>query len=699
MVVFRQLASQPPWRGLRSTITKPDEYPGVISSMTRFTSTIIITLTIMSVISKSSANADEIFSAAACANSTYGSGNYNVFNGYIEYKKYINVYIQEDIGDEIVDCIDFAAQYGYNPKGQIHSLPSVTRNTNVINSVLAATEIWNQESRGAVLRYRGTLPFDTAQSACSSMEKPAVFVGHRDGCRPSGIGGCSNAVASVSTEFIDTITCPGVEEMTIWGDNDTNGVFRCAGPNVHSDDLSLDGEHPPAPEVVRDLVGGLVHEFGHVLNFPDYLTGINPGLTVMHPGEAFWPQFGRHLTPFDQDCVDDSGLFDTGNSTTVKRFKRELRHYWAGFNSSGNYISTVSNLNSPIIRKGERGSGSMTHSVGNYYMMYEDVNISEERAYTNGSFSFSSQANFPPQTGAPIYDIKDLYRAPSMVDLHELSESYRMVFNQVSTIGASLPRYYNPTVESVTSSTFFNSLGTPKEFKVCSDLFCVNAADLQSNIPPAFAWDAVSQNSVLTAVATTRSAGYGETDSGEIFIYPGVASDAPGETVFRLGSRLGANRTPPADSYSGFDFTLKTDVSPAVTCAPSSPWLGQSYNCMLAWVDRGILEKRILYSFFRINTSFAVDFIEWEPGSPNVYGLEFSQGVSSNASVSAGYFADRFWIAWKSTDNDVCYISTTALTPNWGNKVCLGRSNVVDPPSWHYRDGSESVLIWTELRL
>ena len=157
-----------------------------------------------------------------------------------------------------------------------------------------------------------------------------------------------------------------------------------------------------------------------------------------------------------------------------------------------------------------------------------------------------------------------------------------------------------------------------------------------------------------------------------------------------------ANVTVPGDPYGtqpAFNYTLKTDTAPGIACGTS--WLLQGANCMLAWQDRGIPDGRILYTWFSINP--ATGDIVWQ-GTVGVRGSAFTVG-----NVSAAYFDGEYWLAWKTlgTVSDAAWTHRPAssnLFSGWSTTQYMGRSRVVDAPTWLYHPtgSGETALIWTE---
>jgi hypothetical protein len=173
----------------------------------------------------------------------------------------------------------------------------------------------------------------------------------------------------------------------------------------------------------------------------------------------------------------------------------------------------------------------------------------------------------------------------------------------------------------------------------------------------------------------------------------------------REGVQVGNAGGLPADPYDGvgnnpdFSYTQRTDVAPAVACAPESA--GWSYNCLLAWVDRGVPDMNALYTYFRINpTTKAVEIknLITPPLNEDVWAIA---GSTSTSHLSAAYFNDRFYLAWKSVyvGHDVEYAYTSTMT-GWSSVYYRpGTEGVIDPPRWMsvpFDQTREVGLLWTQ---
>lgn len=148
-----------------------------------------------------------------------------------------------------------------------------------------------------------------------------------------------------------------------------------------------------------------------------------------------------------------------------------------------------------------------------------------------------------------------------------------------------------------------------------------------------------------------------------------------------------------------FRYEQETDVGVGVTCAPVSGEIETlffgSFNCLLAWSDRGTPSYQINYTYFRVKTSGSITFY------PFPLVLDGAQSVSD---LSAAWFSDAFHLAWKDQSFPVGVrkaINDTATLTGWTVDSNVYGDDVVDPPTFLYQPASsirEAALVWTEAR-
>ena len=115
----------------------------------------------------------------------------------------INVYVEDNFGEELSWCL-------------VNSSADGISNAQAINVVLAAAEVWNRESRGAILQYAGTKAMERANENCSTFDGPAVFVTLENNCGQN-LGNCTNTLGRVTDES----NCDEILELRIYGDQNT----------------------------------------------------------------------------------------------------------------------------------------------------------------------------------------------------------------------------------------------------------------------------------------------------------------------------------------------------------------------------------------------------------------------------------------------------------------------------------------------
>lgn len=154
---------------------------------------------------------------------------------------------------------------------------------------------------------------------------------------------------------------------------------------------------------------------------------------------------------------------------------------------------------------------------------------------------------------------------------------------------------------------------------------------LYSHVPLSSAWDPVSGKSIFAGVNTTR----GNALEGGIKVYPGLRS---GYRDLERAEYAHSNVSTPIDSFTLWNYTLRTYWGVAVSCANSVGSGMNSFNCLLAWIDRGIPDNRILYTWFRINGTDVV----WQ-GTTYV-----RSGANPISHLSAGHFNNKIYLTFRS---------------------------------------------------
>lgn len=261
-----------------------------------------------------------------------------------------------------------------------------------------------------------------------------------------------------------------------------------------------------------------------------------------------------------------------------------------------------------------------------------------------------------------------------------------------------------PLAEYARSDDYFATTAT-QTYAWCdswSGTTCTQHFDIATHVPLVSAWDPASETSVFVRVQTSRGSG----DEAEIKVHPGFFGSYrwllnDGETVSDNVSTW-----PSAHSNPDWDWLGETEVAPGVACADDK---FATYNCIIAWQERGVPEGRVLYTYFYVDDSVSPPDLKWH-GEARI--MPTSRTVSH---VSAAFMADgsgsddRFWVTWKEwhSDSEVRVASTDSSgSTYWSWFTSDGPSNgseVVDPPTyqfepWDYGSGAqERALIWTEV--
>jgi len=348
------------------------------------------------------------------------------------------------------------------------------------------------------------------------------------------------------------------------------------------------------------------------------------------------------------DCVDDA--VESGIDQNHREI-RELEYAWEGIDSNGDWTGVLDFSGaSEYFSKGVQLGSVLRYGAGFRHGLYSP----DREIWTD---TVGSAGDINPAAGSSFgsAELRDLYIAPILFSPFEWSGSnhnHRINFNSTQST-----THDPPLLKYQRSDNFFVQYGAGQYTEARSG----GDVNLRSHIPLVAAWDATSGNTVFVSVDTGRSLA----TQGEIRVHPGFIGSYYYNKI-REGSIVSDNRNAPADSYGThptFAYTLKTDVTPAVACADTRATL--SYNCLLAWQDRGIPDGKILYTYFRINLS--TNAVVWRPGTPNVWVRSGSNTVSN---LSAAYFEGKFWLAWKKTEagTDVAWTNTSTYT-GWSTVV------------------------------
>ena len=626
----------------------------------------------------------------------------------------VNVYIQDDIDDEFNFC-------SIN-----EDLDSEWQGISIINTAL---ETWNAESRGMAFRYRGlytnptNAPEEIANAFCTDNSIPdgSVLVWVTRRCAPDGLGGCRTgggangptASAQVCVNDSDKAT------ITFWGDR------QLSAPDWDEDCLPNQG-HPLYIDTnntaaivngvagYRDFQAIVMHELGHIIGHDHPATnaaGVGAeNRSVMLQTNGFTGNSqnffnSRHLFPYDTECAEDY------------RPSKRSQYYWAEWETMGPYFTSVITTSTRDTTKSSVSGGrtrfsGFDHSWGAYIQLNNNSpTVMRDYMYQglptptyNSTFDFS-------YTSTNLFGtwLDQLHHRPVFYSPLERSGSRnlsRVTFaNRETTLtGLNFEDIMPPRLMYLRTDNVFgpSSTNTAKgTYYACRNPACTgNIPNIQSSIPLVSAWDPVSSNTIFVHVNTDPTS---FTDNGKITVHPGFNTTSTNNTL-RSGSTLWF--APNRPTATPFDYNMETDVMPGVACSPISH-TGFPFNCMLAWVDRGAPNARILYTYFRVNGTT----VEWDDQ------IERRVGANSAAGVSLAYIPDtgsqpsdlskpNFFMAFKGMassnrgDIVVMHKNDDAGTPYTGwTTININRDDVQSPPTWIYRNettGQDALLYWTE---
>lgn len=215
--------------------------------------------------------------------------------------------------------------------------------------------------------------------------------------------------------------------------------------------------------------------------------------------------------------------------------------------------------------------------------------------------------------------------------------------------------------------------------------------DIQSHRPMAVTWDPAVNKTIFSWVHSNRTS---VEIGGEIEVSAGFY----GSSQFILAPKVRLSSVAggfdfPAHGSGEFDYLARTNVSPAIACGPVAQ--AGTFNCILAWLDRGIPSGRILYTYFHNSTGNPVFYKEG--GKVKVWAMS---NLDSVTAPTAAFFNNTFHIAVKRasvgwSSHSVVYGYRTSGLSTWTVKLVPGRA--VDSPTYLYKNGSESALVWTQL--
>ncbi len=591
-------------------------------------------------------------SLQAVALPLYSTGNcpdaeasYQLISSAQKTSQEIHVYIDENFGANMWSCSDEHAE---------------TTQFKVEQELKEALEIWNSQARGAHLVFRGTYDAGNHPAGagievdiCGDLpQEPAVFVVFKKGCDVDD-GECDEGVIANARKIV------GCESIRLQVHGDRNNKDACVMSGKI--DWRLD-EHFSAGQIgdddPRSLMGMFIHEFGHVLGLGHYNSDSNNNL--MHQNyagvEDWW-----HLDPWTKDCVDE------------KWGGREARPRSKSYSSTGVQKELEYIDDSYRTQKGSL-HGYPWRANSNFYYVYGFMDPAQDYRYAQlGSDGYLSWINSGSNWSSVPVDSNPLYSNWSPGS----ANGQQVFYNYAPTTSTNPPQ-----LKTVYSANFFSSSSVSRLKE--------GSTNLDSHIPLRTAIDPSSNLNIAIYVQTEEVTSGIPVDTGRMKIFPGFQN----YNQLKSGTWLDpANFTLPSSgyhqSYSTWHYRMRTNFAPGIACVkPSDLGSGMNgYNCVLAWIDRGTPDNRLLYVWFKVSGTGVFNF------DTNVRVRSGAYGVNH---VSAAYANGRMLLAFMSSNDNGLRGNAIATTENlltsrtsWSavSKVFPQPTGVpftflVDPPTW-----------------
>jgi hypothetical protein len=584
---------------------------------------------------------------------------------------------------------------------------------NTRSMLMDAAEVWNRESRFRSLIWGGFVTDTAAVTSaqlCTTIQAQ-VPVGEL-GVYVRFVPG-SGAAAGLNR----WLSCDNVVRITVYGyDNSQNVTVSTSADlppasamNLSLRDFAVDGRyvdrHSVNPKAIQAI---LVHELGHLRlghRHDDNPTDPNRWISVMSYGQGSNYDGHRgiedmHLYTWDKDCIDDRSII---SSTVTVLNSRQVVARFQEFTANGELFGDRQEPAGMHV-KGGRQAGTFGDANGEArFARYRDDAIKRSTLLTNGvATTFPGEVMFSSAIAA---DVGSLYVSPTLLSLFDpddIAYANRMLFVEHNYANRADGNVDPPAIKWAVSSGSFGSGASNYLY----DVYDSELASMASHISPVGAYNPITEETMVLTVNTDRTqlpstgAPYSG-DSGRIQV-------APLDEILtvQLGESTNLDELYDLTTITYFDdgvvndkwsYDLRTQTQPGLAC--SDAWT-EDTNCVIAWKDAGSPDGHILYTQIGIDAD----------GNVVTNGMLRKVMVGTNddartaGDVSVAYFADRFWIAYKTWGGAAVYHESNILTAGSvtfaSTPVTVSKSGtaVVDAPSWQYVADdatAPAMLTWT----
>ncbi len=471
--------------------------------------------------------------------------------------------------------------------------------------------------------------------------------------------------------------------------------------------------------------------------------------------------FQGHLWPYDTDCVDD----DLGDQSlgSMDARRRDLRQHWQVYEPASNDWNVEQREAMYAVSRNSGGAGATdvegelsyplvmnSPTSGTAWLRGATDDDLQAGAGSDGVVNLSStwwalDAPFAVDSHLPItpFSIRSwgVYAFNAAMAEPLVSEAFESV--QAIDLEHLLVDDYDPPPWVVSAGYSMGDALWTNDLMACplagACSIGTEGDPVQSHAAIRTAWDPQDGDQIYASVATRDCYHGGGNDDSYGFANPFVQGRCGGITVYAgtvaagvWGALTAKPSTPtayeldvPSYGVMGGDmsneYKLITHVAPALTCGPAGEGVaatdgGSNYNCLLAWTDHGSPDGHVLTAWFRVVADRAewhrsVDLVQpyrraemdflgnwYEPG-----GEQVTHAVQTQSDLSAAFFDNRYWIAFKSSaagdEETVNLVQTDYGGTSWYRHYVLEDTAAVDAPTflWDPEDDSREVaLAWTE---